>query len=147
MKLISLLLVSTLVFVEAFRLPQLDATNTDPLHLSTLFKSISTFFSGIDTTSESLKNQLNFTKRIPNPGPNPNSFFPYAHFESSPKLPINNTVTSWSILKRVCILLKNMFWNIIMANKLKNFDLNFLIWFWRYYFSANSNFPGDSKTA
>ena len=97
MKLIILLLIALpILFGEAFRLPHLDKTHKDPLHLSALFNSISTFINGIDTKADSnLKHHLNITKRKSLPGPNPNTFFPYVHLVTEPKFPnsVNNTTT------------------------------------------------------
>ena len=100
MKLILLLLIVLPIlfggFGEAFRLPHLDKTHKDPLHLSALFNSISTFINGIDTKADSnLKHHLNITKRKSLPGPNPNTFFPYVHLATEPKFPnsVNNTTT------------------------------------------------------
>lgn len=99
MKLIILLLIVLPIlfggFGEAFRLPHLDKTHKDPLHLSALFNSISNFINGIDTKADSnLKHHLNITKRKSLPGPNPNTFFPYVHLATKPKFPNNVNITS-----------------------------------------------------
>ena len=92
----NLALLLTLVILrtdsDAFRLPQLDKTEKDPLHLSKLFQAMTSFFKGIDTKEESnLKHHVNVTKRKALLGPNPNTFFPYVHFASIPKSSGNQT--------------------------------------------------------
>ena len=95
MKVTNLALLLTLVILrtDAFRLTQLDKTENDPLHLSTLFQAMTSFFKGIDTKEESnLKHHVNVTKRKALLGPNPNTFFPYVHFASIPKSSGNQTI-------------------------------------------------------
>ena len=99
MKVTNLALLLTLVILrtDAFRLPQLDKTEKDPLHLSKLFQAMTSFFKGIDTKEESnLKYHVNVTKRTPLLGPNPNAFFPYAHYASIPKSNGNQTNINWN---------------------------------------------------
>ena len=86
---IILLLFTSVTF--AYRLPHLDRTETDPLRLSKLFQTVSSFFKDIDTREESnLKHNLDVTKRKTSGGPNPNTFFPYVHFASKPKSTVQN---------------------------------------------------------